>query len=153
MAVPFSENGGFGATTFFLFVPTQASDSGISTVSIFDVSSFNDPDDGTSYSWRVEDIITARVPTVRRVIFVYTDLGPAIVTVNLKGTNDNNAIVTASKTISIGTAGATGAQFTVFVDIELTAFRPQLSISSKAGAGPISIVSASMSGEVEQVTF
>ncbi len=153
MAVPFSENGGFNATTFFLFMPTIASDTGRPTISIFDPSSFDDPDDAASYSWKAEDIVIGRVPIVRRALLVYTDLGLATITVTVTGTDDNNKQISSSKVIQIGTIAATGLQMTKLVDVTLACFRPQLSITRVAGAGPISIVSASLIGEYEEVTL
>jgi hypothetical protein len=153
MAVPFGENGGFAGTTFFLFVPTSASDTGASFISIFDPSNFNDTVDGSSYSWRSEDIVPGRVPTVRRIILIYTDLGSATITATITGTNDNGNIVTASAQFNIGTSAASGAILTKFIDLTLTAFRPQLSISRAAGGGPVSIVEAVLIGEVEEAVL
>lgn len=153
MAVPFSENGGFAATTFFLFVPAQAADTGAPYVGIFDTTNFDDSDDPSTYSWRSEDIIVGRFPVVRRVILVYRDLGPATITVTVTGTDDNNSIVAASQKVKIGTSGATGVLLTIYVDLQLAAFRPQLSVSRAAGAGPVSIVSATLIGEVEDTSL
>jgi hypothetical protein len=153
MATPFGENGGFAGTTFFLFVPCIATGTGASFISIFDPSNFDDPEDGSSYSWRAEDIIVGRYPVVRRVILVYTDLGVAKLTVSITGTNDQGNIVTARQSVTIGTSGASGALLTAFVDISLTCFRPQLSVSRAAGGGPLSIVSASLIGEYEEVSL
>src|SRR6266404_5193402 len=144
--IPFSENGGFAGTTFFLFVPTQNSGTGASFVSVFDPSSFDDSDDASSYSYKAEDVIVGRVPTVRRVVLVYRDLGIATITVTISGVNDSDNAVSVSATTKIGTSGATGKQLTEFVDVTATCFRPQLTISRAAGAGPVSIVSASMIG-------
>lgn len=149
MAAPFGENGGFAGSTFFLFVPTSASDTGASFISIFDPSNFDDPDDPSSYSWRSEDLVVARVHTVRRVALVYTDLGVATITVTVTGTDDNGSVVTTAQKVKIGTPGASGNQLTILVDLQLAAYRPQLSVSRVAGGGPVSIVSASLIGEVD----
>lgn len=151
--VPFSENGGFSATTFFMFMPATFLSNGAPFIAIFDPSDFNDDNDASSYSWRVEDVVVGRIPVVRRVVLVYTDLGNATITVTLSGTNDSNNKVTASRKISIGTDGKSGELLTKFVDISLTAFRPQLTISREANAGPVSIISATLIGEVEEVSF
>lgn len=153
IAPPFGENGGFSATTFYMFVPTTASDSGASFIAIFDPTNFDDADDPSSYSWRAEDLVVARMPTVHRVILIYTDLGAATITVTVSGTNDNGNVVKASQKIKIGTTAATGEQMTKFVDLAITAFRPRVQIDRAAGAGPVSIVSCTMAGEVEDVTF
>ncbi len=152
MAAPFSENGGFAATTFFMFVPSISS-TGQCFISIFDPTSFDDPDDAASYSWRAEDIAIDRVPTVRRVILQYRDLGLATITVTVSGVNDTGNAVSSSSVVKLGTSGASGLIMTAFVDLTMTGYRPQLSISRAAGAGPVSIVAATMVGEVEDVTL
>jgi len=152
MAVPFSENGGFAATMFYLFVPAISS-TGAPYIAVWDTTSFNDSDDPSTYSYRSEDIIVGRVPTVRRIILVVTDLGPATLTITVSGTNDKGNAISSSAVQKIGTTGATNAQLTYFIDLVFTGFRPQLSYSRAANAGPVSIVSATMIGEVEEVTL
>jgi hypothetical protein len=151
--VPFLENGGFQATAFFLFIPAQSPVGGSSYIGTFSAVNWDDPLNSSSYSYRMEDIVEGRVPTVRRVILVYRDLGPATCTVTLTGTNDNQQVVIASKIITIGTVAATGALFTILVDVALTAYRPQLSISRAAAAGPLSIIKATIVGEVEEASL
>lgn len=153
VAIPFNENGGFLATNFFLMLPLQDMTNGAVGVAIFNTGSFDDANDASSYSYKIEDIVPGRVPTVRRVIVNYRDLGPATLLVTLTGTNDNAQQISVSASKSIGTAAATGDQFVTFVDIELTAFQPQLTIGRAAGGGPISIISATIIGEVEEVSL
>ncbi len=153
MTVPFSENGGFAATNFYLFVPTQDAALSQSYIGIFDPTSFDDPVDGTSYAYRQEDVMPARVPTVRRVVLTYRDLGVAHITVTVQGINDNGNTVVSSVPKTIGTKAATGLLMTAFCDVQLTAFRPQIVVSRPAGGGPLSIVRATMVGEVEEVTL
>lgn len=153
MAVPFSENGGFLATDSFLFVPTASADFSQFYIGFFDVTSFDDANDGSFYAYRVEDVDVCRVPTVRRVLLVYRDVGVGTITVSVRGVNDNDAIVSVSSKQVLGTKAATGALLTQLVDLTLTCFRPQITISRDAGAGPISIISATMVGTVEEVTL
>lgn len=153
MSVPFSENGGFVASNFFLFMPTSSPDGSQSYIGIFDVSNFNDPTDGRLYTYRQEDIIVGRVPTVRRIILVYRDTGVLSVTVTVQGTDDNGQKVSQSVKVQIGTTSASLQLLTKFVDIELTAFRPQPLLSQNAGDGPLDIVSLTMIGSVEEVTL
>lgn len=152
MPVPSTENGGFYASSLFLFVPVQAF-SGAIYVGVYNYANFNDPNDGSSYSYRQEDIAVGRVPTVRRVVLVYRDLGIAKITIQLSGVNDNGQLVTASAPFTIGTAAASTNNLTLLADVTLTAYRPQLTISRAANAGPVSIISATIVGEVEQVTL
>lgn len=124
------------------------------TIDTFNSTNFNDPLQGSSYSYRVEDVFPNRVPTVRRVALTYRDLGTATITLTLTGTDDNQTVQTASATVTIGNAVPTNVLMVKLVDIELTAFRPQLTISRAANGGPMSITRATMMGQVEtQVTL
>jgi hypothetical protein len=148
--LPIGENGGVVANTWFLFDPTQNIASGLSYLGFYDTASFDDQLDGSSYSYRVEDIISHRVPTVNRLVLTYRDLGLATVTWTVTGTNDLLQVVSASVTVQLGNKIPTNALLTKFVDISLTAFRPQLSWSRQPNGGPLSLVAVEMRGEVEE---
>lgn len=150
MTVPFSENGGFAVSNSYIFVPVQTADLQRVYIGIFDPASFNDPTDASFYNYRMEDIVPGRVPTIRRVIVVYRDIGVCTLRVTVQGVNDNGAQVSSTKTMQIGSIAATGLLLTAFFDVQLTAFRPQLNLFKAAGAGPFSIVSATLIGEVEE---
>ena len=150
---PIGENGGVFATSWFLFFPMTDLMTGRTFFGILDVESFDDIFDGSSYSYRVEDIGIERVPTVRRVLLVYRDLGLATVTVKLEGTNDNREVVSKSVQKQIGNSIPTRKLLSALVDVQLTCFRPQLTVSRVARGGPFSIISASMVGEAEEVTL
>jgi hypothetical protein len=126
---------------------------GSSFIGVFDPTNFNDPNQGSSHSFKVEDILPNMYPTVSRVILTYRDLGPCTVTASVTGANDNGQLVTANKTQLIGNAVPTKALLTSFFDLTLPAFRPQLTISKTAGAGPLSISTATMIGHVEKVSL
>lgn len=126
---------------------------GAKTLRIFDTTNFDDPLVSSAYSFRMEDVVLQRVPTIRRVVLAYHDIGKATIGVTIKGTNDDGDPVSASTTVTIGSAEATGNLLTKFVDLELTAFRPQTSINRTAGAGPLSIATVTLCGEVEEVTL
>ena len=85
MTIPFGENGGFVASTFYLMVPVQSADLSRVYVGIFDPSSFDDPLDPSYYAYRMEDIQPCRVPVVRRVLLTYRDIGVASLIVTLTG--------------------------------------------------------------------
>ena len=150
MAPPFGENGGITATTAYLMLPMIDNVTGIISVGILDVSNFNSDSLPSSVTFRSEDVIPGRVPTVRRVILTYRDMGLASVIVSILGVNDNNVAVSASSTVSIGNLVPTFLLMTKLVDVQLTAFRPQLQITRPANAGPVSIVSVVMLGTVER---
>lgn len=150
-ANPFgTENGGVGGTTWVLFFPVKDISSGLSYIGYFDVNNSNDSKDDSSYSYRAEDIALLRQPTVRRVGLVYRDLGAAAITITLSGTNDQAQVVSQSVTAQIGNTIPTNDLMIKLVDIQLTAFHPQLTISRAAGAGPVCITSATIIGEVEE---
>ncbi len=123
--------------------------SGLSYIAQLDGSSFNDPNQGSSYSYRTEDIVPHRVPTVRRVILTYRDLGQATINVKLTGTDDNAKVQSSNVNVTIGNVVPTNALMTKFVDVSLTAFRPQLSWSKVANGGNVAITRAVMVGTVE----
>ena len=151
--LPANENGGLFAPTYYLMIPMQNSATGTCSLYTYDPTSFDDTTDGGYYKYRVEDVSLLRVPTVRRVGIIYRDLGLAKFTVTLTGTNDQRQVVSNSVVVQIGNSIATNALLTILVDITLTAFRPQLSFSRNAGDGPLSIVSATLIGEVEEVSL
>lgn len=151
MPVPFSENGGFSATQYFIFVPVQSSSG--TYVGIFDITSFDDKNDGSYYFYRVEDTQTGRFPTVRRLFVTYRDIGIVTVTFTVRGIDDTGSIVTSSQIVKLGTASASGNLLSQFVDLTLSAFRPQLSITRAAAAGPLDIVSVTMILEVEETSL
>lgn len=150
-AIPAGENGGVFGSTFYLLTPVEDIASGRCYLGYYDPASFNDTMDGSSYTYRSEDIIKDCVATVNRVVLTYRDLGAAKITVSISGTNDNSQVVSASVQVQLGNQVATGALLTRFVDIQLTCFRPQLSLSRAAGAGPVCITGATMRGTVSEV--
>lgn len=148
--LPLGENGGLFGSNYFLFVPVQDISTKNCYFGFFDINSFDDTRDASTYSWRIEDVSVDRVPTINRVIFTYRDLGLAAITVTLSGVNDNNQVVSTSVQQQLGNVIPTKALLTVFVDIELSAFRPQLSVTRAAGAGPVAIIGVTLRGEVEE---
>lgn len=153
MTVPFSENGGFFASNFYLMLPVQTSDLGLVYVGVFDPTSFNDLTDSSYYAYRQEDVNPNRVPTVRRIILTCRDLGATTITVTVQGVNDSGNQVSSSQTVNIGTVAASMLLQTVFVDVQLPCFRPQVTITRAAGAGALSIVRTVMVLEVEDTSL
>jgi hypothetical protein len=114
---------------------------------------FNDTDDSSSHSFKVEEIAPGRTPTVSRVILSYTDLGQATISVILSGTNDNQKEVNQTKKVQIGTPDATGAIMTKFVDMSITAQNIQCTIFRAAGDGNVSIAKVTLCGTVERQQY
>lgn len=150
VGLPTGENGGVLATTYLLFVPVQDSSSGLCYIGTFSSTNFDDSRDGGSYSYRQEDIAPDAVATVHRIWITYRDLGAAKFTITLSGTNDDGQVVTSSAVVQVGNVVPTNALFTEPFGLQLTCFRPQLTISRVAGSGPISIVRIRMEGETEE---
>jgi hypothetical protein len=140
----------FGAPT--LLVPVKNLNNNQSSLGLFQVGVYNDPAQGSSHSYKVEDIIANYVPTIRRVVITYRDLGVANITVTINGTDDSGTVVTQSAAATIGTGGAPGILKTAFVDIGITCYRPQLTISRAANGGPVSISTVTMIGRVDATT-
>lgn len=150
VGLPTGENGGVLATTYLLFVPVQDSSSGLCYIGTFSSTNFDDSKDGGSYSYRQEDIAPDAVATVHRIWITYRDLGAAKFTITLSGTNDDGQVVTSSAVVQVGNVVPTNALFTEPFGLQLTCFRPQLTISRVAGSGPLSIVRVRMEGETEE---
>jgi len=150
---PSSENGGVYGSTYYLMVPVQNTTTKQCYLGYFDVTSFDDKLDGSSYRYRSEDVNPLRVPTVRRVGLIYRDLGLVSITVTINATNDNGQAISNSTAVQLGNTIPTNAILTKLVDVTLVGFRPQLQIDRAAGAGPLSIVSATMIGTVEDTAL
>lgn len=148
--LPVNENGGVFGTTWYLFVPVQAVIGGLCYVGFYDIASHNDPVDGFHYAYRIEDVIPDQTPTVNRVILTYRDLGLAKLTFTLRASNDDGEVISATTEVQIGNAIPTGALLTRQVNISITGFRPQLTITRNANDGPACIVAITMKGECEE---
>jgi hypothetical protein len=152
--LPVGENGGISAPSDnILLIPVQDSVSSRCYLGYYDVTNFNDNNDGSYYKFRKEDVVPLRVPTVRRIGVVYRDLGTVKVTFSLSAVNDNGNVITSSQKVTLGTSGASNDLLTAFVDVVITGFRPQLTVTRGAGDGPLSIVSITLIGEVEESTL
>ncbi len=144
-------NGGTAKPLNLFLIPSQSFSSAV--VWTFDTTNFNDALYGSFYSWKVEDVLAGRQPTISRVIISYRDLGVATITVTLTGTNDDGEVVSSSQDITIGTGGASGRICSKLTGISLTATNLQLSVQRAAGAGPVSITKVRMEGRVELTVY
>jgi len=125
--------------------------------STLDPTNFNDPNEGSFYNWKVEDILAGRTPTCLCAILTYRDLGVATLTCTLSGYDQNAKVpVSVSQTITIGTVAATGILCTTTPDvlgISLTAMNLQFSVTRAANGGPVSIVKVRLEGRVETTPY
>lgn len=118
----------------------------------FSTTGGNDPNTGSSYTFRTEDVLVGRVPTIRRIVLSYINVGVVTLTFTLAGTNDLGTIITQTTTKTIGKA--TGLAYNpnptiALIDLQLTAYCPQLTISRAANGGGFVIVSVLLTGTVE----
>ena len=151
-------NGGVGTTSRLTLYPMQNIAGGAIGFYAFDPSvGYNDPNAGGFYAFKVEEIIPGRVPTVRKIIAVYRDLGPAQATFQLFGvtpdkslaTVDGAVISSAPLTVAFGTAAMTGKLMTKLIDLALTGMNLQLVITRAANGGSLSFAKIIMCGNVE----
>jgi hypothetical protein len=117
----------------------------------FDVSQpANDPVNASSYLWRVEQMKPYRNPTVRKLLWTFTDLGQVTVTWTLTGVTEQQKVIQQSTSLGVGNKVPTLAMMTVEVDINITGMNLQLSVSRNAGDGPLSVVKVVIVGEIEE---
>jgi len=103
-----------------------------------------------SLTFKAEDILANRVPTVRTIVVTYLALGPVTVTFTIAGSDDNGAPVSTSVTAILGTAPLSGGLSVARVyPTPISAFLPQLSLSMNGNAGSLYIATIVMCGTVE----
>lgn len=112
---------------------------------------FNDFTNGSSYFYKVEDVVSGKTPTVNSMILVYRDLGLAVVTFNLTASTDDQKVVSATTgPLVIGNAIPTGRIMTRnAIGLALTGQNLQLSWVRQPNGGSVSIVKVILSGTVE----
>jgi hypothetical protein len=132
----------------YLLVPSQGTTGKV--LSFYDTTSLDDASDASTYTFKAEDLTAVRVPTVRRVMITYIDLGVATLHVSVTAVNDNGVIVTEQTAITIGTVGATQNICTAFADLSVTGYRPQVQLFRAAGGGPVFISHVVASGTIEK---
>jgi hypothetical protein len=150
-----ASNGGTSAPLALFLLPIGAS------FYQFDVTNFNDLNQGSFYFWKVEEVIAGRTATCSRPIITYRDLGVATISVTLSGsvvdqadqTGKAQTDVSVTTPLVIGSIAATQKLYTVLVGLELTAMNLQLSITRAANAGPVSIVKVRLEGQVERTAY
>jgi hypothetical protein len=143
-------NGGLQSPLNLWILPVFDSTNFGTAMLTFDPTNFNDQWSGSSYSWQVLDVLAGRTPTCNRIIFSYRDLGVAIITWQLFGTNDQGAIVSSDpQQVTIGSLAATGTIFTYVLGINLSAQNLQAVVTRAPLAGPVCITKMRMEGEVE----
>ena len=111
---------------------------------------FNDPNTGSFYSFKIEDVIPGRYPTVSQALITYRDLGTVNLTFIMTGTNEQQQELTQQTQVSWGNSTPTGRLMTKVQALGFPAcMNVQLTISRAANAGPVSIVKLILCGRVE----
>lgn len=118
-----------------------------------DPTDFNDPNSGSNYSWKVEDVMAGRNPTINRLIISYKDLGVVNLTVLISGNDDNQNPVLFQEAISLGTVAAPGTLKTAVFGVNQSGQNLQLTIVRTFNAGPMCITKIRMEGKVEMTTY
>ena len=143
-------NGGVATTSRLTLYPMVSTITGAVGFYSFDpTTGFNDPNASSSHSFKVEEVLPGRTPTVRRIVISYRDLGPVSLIFTLSGTNDAQQIVSYLLPVTLGNQVPTGKLMTKLIGLSFTAQNIQLSIVRPAGAGSISIAKIVMCGQVE----
>lgn len=148
-------NGGVATTSRLTLYPMVNPQTGVVGFYAFDpTTGFNDPAAASAHSFRVEEVIPGRTPTVSRIIVIYRDLGPVQVLFTLSGTNDAQQVVTPKQQIvALGNRVPTGKLMTKFVGMQQTGQNLQLTIFRPAGSGPLSISKIILCGRVENQEY
>lgn len=149
-------NGGVSQTSRVTLYPMLNAQTGIVSFFSFDPNNgYNDPAASSFYTFKVEEVIQGRTPTISRVVVSYRDLGQVSAVFTLTGTNDAQQVVGgltgngSMQVVQLGNALPTGKIMTVLIGISLTAQNIQLMVTRAAGAGPLSITKILMCGRVE----
>jgi hypothetical protein len=149
-----ASNGGLTKPLGFALYPVSSA-TGQGQMFFCDPTNFNDPNSASFYTYKVEDVIAGRTPSVGCIIISYTDLGVASLTWNISGTTDQGKAVNETGTISIGNTVPLGIILTQIVRFNpvFTAQNIQLTLIRAAGAGPVSITKVRMEGRVEKTVY
>lgn len=154
--IPLSNGGVFAKSKASLFPCFNATDNRTEFMAFDPTQGYNDENNGSSYSFRVEDF-TYRTPTIRRVVISYTDLGQVEATLTMTGANDKQQLVSKETPLTLGNdppkidpITGQNALLTQKVDFIFTAMNPQCTISKEANAGPLSLIKVTLIGEVEE---
>lgn len=112
---------------------------------------FNDPNNSSSYFYKVEEVMPGKTPTVNSLILVYRDLGLAVVSFTLTASTDDQKIASATTgPLVIGNSVPTGRIMTRNnIGLTLTGQNIQLSWTRQPGGGSVSIIKVIMTGTVE----
>lgn len=145
-----TSTGGLQGFPSVLMVPVFDPKTGLSSIYTYEDGNFNTPDECIHF-FRQEDIIIGRSATVTNLIVVYRDIGKFTatfsVTVYLR---ESDTYEVETKTIKMGKTNPDFKLHTTKVNIIITGERPQVSFTSPKKSGPLSIISVTMCGKMDE---
>jgi len=146
-----ASNGGVATNARLTLYPMQSTQGGAIGFYAFDpAGGYDDPIASSFYSFKMEEVLPGRTPTIGQAVITYRDLGVVAITLMMTGTTDAGAVITQSVSASLGNATPTGRLMTKIVGINFPATQlPQLTIKRAAGGGPLSIAKLVLCGRVE----
>jgi len=149
-------NGGISQLASVALMPMQDATTGACGLYAFDpLFGFNDPVNASVHSYKVEEIMHGRTPTVTRLLVTYRDLGIVRVIFAFTFTDDSGATQSSHIPAELGNAQQTNKLITkmLFPNSAITGQNLQLTINRAANAGPLSIVKITICGKVERQEY
>jgi len=143
-------NGGVSTVSRLTLFPMQETAGGATGFYAFDPSAgYDESQSGGFYSFKIEEVLPGRTPTIGQAIIKYRDLGVAVLVLMFTGVQDDQQIVNKTVMTMLGNLVATNRIMTKIVGVGFTAKDVQLTLQRGAGAGPVSIVKLVLCGRVE----
>ena len=143
-------NGGVSTVSRLTLFPMQETAGGATGFYAFDPSAgYDESQSGGFYSFKIEEVLPGRTPTIGQAIIKYRDLGVAVLGLMFTGVEDDQQIVSKTVMTMLGNVVPTNRIMTKIVGVGFTAKDVQLTLQRGAGAGPVSIVKLVLCGRVE----
>jgi len=143
-------NGGVSTVSRLTLFPMQETAGGATGFYAFDPSAgYDESQSGGFYSFKIEEVLPGRTPTIGQAIIKYRDLGVAVLGLMFTGVEDDQQIVSKTVMTMLGNLVPTNRIMTKIVGVGFTAKDVQLTLQRGAGAGPVSIVKLVLCGRVE----
>jgi hypothetical protein len=155
-------NGGISQLASVALMPMQDFNTGQCGMFAFDpLFGFNDPINPSVHSYKIEEVMHGRTPTISRMILTYRDLGIVTASFIFTGTKDDGTAATPSVIVAtFGNKLQTNKLYTTFFDAQnavstlpITAQNIQLTVRREANAGPLSIVKITLCGRIEKQEY
>jgi|SRR6267142_920992 len=149
-------NGGISQLANVALMPMQDAITGTCGLYAFDpLFGFNDPVNASTHSYKVEEVMHGRTPTVTRLLVTYRDLGIVKVTFAFTFTDDSGATQSSLIEATLGNAQQTNKLITriLFPNSAITGQNIQLTVNRAANAGSLSIVKITICGKVEKQEY